>query len=271
MKVFISADIEGVGGVMARTHWHPDGADYKKACGWMLQEVNAAVEGALQAGAKTVIVRDAHNTATNLDLNDLHPAAELLSGWGPLGSMVEGVDETFDAVFLVGYHPRVGTQGGTLAHTWSANVLNLSVNDKTCGETGWAAMYAGHFNVPIALVTGDDKLSEQVASELPAGVHTVITKFGSTYNAARMRPLQTVRDEIRQTAARALSNAGTIAPLKIEYPVKLTIRFREWEMIHVCEAMPGVQRLDAHTFQCQPADIIEAQKYFVTLHRLSRS
>jgi len=271
MKVFISADIEGVNGVMARTHWHPEGAGYKRACEWMAREVNAAVEGALEAGATYVAVRDAHNTATNIDLDFLHPAAELLSGWGPLGSMVEGVDETFDAVFLVGYHAQVGTLGATLAHTWSSNVLELTVNGTTYGEAGWAALFAGHFNVPVALVTGDDKLAAQVRGELPGGVRTVVTKYGSTYNAARMRPMQAVRDEIRREAAAALRGVKSIAPFKVEFPVTLRIRFREWEMIHILEAVPGVRRLDAHTFVCQAADMIEAQKYFVTLHRLSRS
>ena len=162
MNVFISADIEGVCGVMGPCHWDPAGAEYKRACGWMTQEVNAAVRGALAAGAKRIVVKDAHNTATNIPLDELDPAAELISGWGPLDSMVEGVDSSFGAVFLIGYHARGGTIDGTLAHTFSSNVLDLRVNGQTVGEAGWAGMFAGHFDVPVALVTGDDKLKARV-------------------------------------------------------------------------------------------------------------
>ena len=271
MNVFISADIEGICGVTAQTHWSADGADYKRACGWMVEEVNAAVEGAVEAGAKRIVVKDAHATGTNIELERLHSAAELISGWGPLRSMVEGVDETFDLVFLIGYHARATTAGGTLAHTWSSNVMALEVEDRLLGETGWAAVFAGHFGVPVGMVTGDDKLVAQVKEELPAGVYTVMTKTGWGPNAACMRPVQQVRDEIRRTAAKALLEVNSIQPLKPSFPTSLRIRFRNWEGLDACEAVPHVQRVDAQTFECRVADAIEAQKYFATLHRLASS
>ncbi|HOW72844.1 MAG TPA: M55 family metallopeptidase [Phycisphaerae bacterium] len=271
MNVFISADIEGICGVMAQTHWSADGADYKRACGWMVEEVNAAVEGAIEAGAKRIVVKDSHGPGTNIELERLHPSAELISGWGPLRSMVEGIDETFDVAFLVGYHARATTAGGTLAHTWSSNVMALEVNDKALGETGWAATFAGHFGVPVVMVTGDDKLVAQVKEELPEGVYTVMTKTGWGPNAARMRPIQQVRDEIRRTAAKAVLDAESIPPLKPGFPATLRIRFRNWEGLHACEAVPHVRRVDPQTFECRVADALEAQKYFATLHRLANT
>lgn len=270
MRVFISADIEGVGGVVARTHWDASGNDYRQAREWMAQEVNAAIEGAVDAGAERIVVKDAHDTATNIPLDKLHPAAELISGWGPLGSMVEGVDHTFDAVFLIGYHAQVGTPGGTLAHTWSSHVLELLLNGQVLGEAGWAAAYAGHFNVPVALVTGDDKLAAQATTQLP-GVRTVVTKEGLAYNAARMRPLQQVRDDIRQAAATAVREAKGLSPFRPVFPAELIVRFRHWECLYALEAVPGVERIDVRSFRCRPADAVEAQKYFATLHRLARS
>lgn len=270
MNVFISADIEGISGVMARVHWSPGEADYKRACEWMTAEVNAAIEGALQAGAGRIVVKDAHNTATNIELDKLHPRAELISGWGPLGSMVEGVNESFDAVFLIGYHARAATVDGTLAHTWSSTVLDLQLNGRSIGESSWAAAFAGHFGVPIVLVTGDDKLTAQVRDELPPGVVTVTTKTGWTYNAAHMRPIADVRDEIRRAATNALAAAPSIQPLKPTLPVTLTMRFRNWENLHYCAAVPNVERLAADTFQCRAQNFIEAQRYFATLHRLAR-
>lgn len=270
MNVFISADIEGICGVVAARHWDPTGSDYRQACTWMAEEVNAAIEGALEAGAKQIVVKDSHNSGINIDLERLHPYAELISGWGPLGSMVEGVDSSFDAVFLIGYHARAATIDGTLAHTWASNLLDLQINGKTIGETGWAAAFAGHFNVPVVLVTGDDKLKAQVAEELPAGVRSVVTKTGWAYNAARMRPIKVVRDEIRAAAAESVRGCKQLPPYKPACPATLTMKFRHWEGLNICAAVPGVERLSSDTFRARPNDIIEAQKYFATLMRLAR-
>jgi D-amino peptidase len=236
----------------------------------MTEEVNAAVRGALEAGAARVLVKDSHNGATNIALDKLHPAAELISGWGPLASMVEGVDSSFDAVFLIGYHARGGTPGGTLAHMWSGNVLEFRLNDQVIGETGWAAAFAGHFDVPVALVTGDDKLKAQAEKELPAGFEFVMTKTGWAFNGARMRPILAVRDDIQAAAKRAVAKAGEIKPLKLKLPITMMLKFRHWEGLNAVAAVPGVERLAVDTFQCRAADMIEAQKYFITLHRLAR-
>jgi D-amino peptidase len=270
VNVFISADIEGVDGVMATTHQSTEGADFKLACQWMTAEVNAAVEGAIEGGAERIVVKDSHNTATNIELDKLHPAAELISGWGPLRSMVEGIDRSFNALFLIGYHARAMTTEATLAHTWSSHVLELLINGQPLGEVGWAAAFAGHFDVPLALVTGDDKLVAQTAQEVPAGFHHVVTKYGMAFTAARMRPVDQVREEIRLTAAKATANAKSLHAFKPKLPAAVRIRFRHWEGLDACEAVPNVQRLSVDTFEFRAADVIEAQKYFATLHRLAR-
>lgn len=270
MKVFISADIEGINGVVGDQHSDPQGADYARACDWMVKEVNAAIEGAFDGGASYVLVKDSHNTGTNINLEKLDPRAELVSGWGPLNSMVEGVDQTFGSVFLIGYHARATTLGGTLAHTWSGNVLDLSINGQIIGEVGWAALFAGHFGVPIGLVTGDDQLLAQVRHEIPEGVCTVMTKTGWAFNCAKQRPMIQVRDEIRTAARQAVTVSPRLACYRPTFPITLRIRFRHWERLSICEAVPGVRRVDAQTVEATAADAMEAQKYFVTLHRLAR-
>lgn len=269
MNIYISADIEGMAGIGGWHQAETDGRDYGLGRQWMTDQVNAAVEGAVEAGATTILVKDAHDTATNILLDKLHPAAELIVGWGPLKSMVEGVDESFDAVLLLGYHARAETVKGTLAHTWSGNLLELTVNDQPMGETGWAAIYAGHFGVPIAMVTGDDLLKEQIDQELPPGVHYVITKTGLAHESARMRPLQDVMTEIRETASAALSDIEALSVLRPRLPLTVTMRFRQWENLDACAAVPGVERIDVSTFRFQAADAIEAQKYFITLGRVA--
>jgi D-amino peptidase len=270
MNVFISADIEGVGGVMGWHQGDPTGRDYKLACQWMTAEVNAAIEGCLAAGATSIVVKDSHNEANNIELDKLHPAAELISGWGPLGSMVEGIDEQFDALVLIGYHARSSSVRGTLAHTWSSIILDLQLNGRSMGEAAWAAAFAGHYKVPLAMVTGDDRLKGQLDEELPPGFHYVITKTAMAYKAARMRPIEEVRSEIRETATAALSDVEALPVFEPELPATMTLRFRHWEKLTDLEAVPNVERIDANTVQVQVNSIIEAQKYFMTLVRLAR-
>jgi D-amino peptidase len=269
VNIFISADIEGMGGIVGWDQADNQGRDYGTARKWMTDQVNAAIEGALEAGATSVVVKDAHETATNILLDRLNPGAELISGWGPLGSMVEGVDDRFDAVFLLGYHARAMSLGGTLAHTWSGNVLDLQLNGQSIGEAAWAAAFAGHYNVPLALVTGDDKLKLQIEQELPPGSYYVITKTGMAHKAARLRPLKEVCEEIRDTAAASLSDVEGLPVFKPDMPATVSLRFRHWEGLDICAAVPHVRRLDVNVFEFTAADMIEAQKYFATLHRLA--
>jgi len=271
MSVFISADMEGVCGVCSLNQWEPGGSGYDRACEWMTGEVNAAVEGAVKAGARRIVVKDAHCDGNNIDLERLHPAAELISGWGPLNSMVEGIGSDFKALILIGYHARASTADGTFSHTWSRNVLDLRINDVSVGEAEWAAAFAGHFGVPVAMITGDDKLAGQVRKTLPPGIHFVVTKTGWAFNAAQMRPIAAVREEIRETAAKALSDLQRLPIYRPSLPATITMRFRNWEGLHACEAFPGVRRLSVDTFQYQAGDLIEAHRYFSTLQRLAKS
>ncbi|MDM8005988.1 MAG: M55 family metallopeptidase [Phycisphaerae bacterium] len=270
MNVFISADMEGICGIFGLHQWESDGHGYKQACEWMLGEVNAAVEGAVQAGATQIVVKDAHCDGNNIDLEKLHPAAELISGWGPLNSMVEGIGPEFNALILIGYHARAATADATFAHTWSRNVLELKVNGTVIGEAEWAAAFAGHFGVPVAMITGDDKLARQVRATIPAGFEFVVTKTGWSFNAARMRPIATVRHEIRETARKVLLEPRRLPVYRPPLPATITVRYRHWEGLHACEAVPNVKRLNVDTFEYTAADFIEAHKYFSTLNRLAK-
>lgn len=271
MNVFISADLEGVCGVCSTNQWESGGSGYARACEWMVGEVNAAVEGAVEAGARRVVVRDAHGEGTNIDIEKLHPAAELISGWGPLNSMVEGIGGTFDALLLIGYHARASTVDGTFAHTWSRNVLDLRINGVSVGEAEWAAATAGHYGVRLALISGDDKLAGQVRDTLPPGYRFVVTKTGWAFNAAQMRPIGIVRNEIREATTAALGDLQRLPVYKPGLPAAITMRFRHWEGLHACEAMPNVRRLSIDTLQYQASDFVEAHQYFSALQRLARS
>ncbi len=269
VNIFISADIEGMAGIVGWHQAETDGRDYAIGRLWMTEQVNAAVEGAIKGGATSVVVKDAHDSGMNILLDKLHPAAELIAGWGPVNSMVEGLDESFDAVMLLGYHARALSVGGTLAHTWSGNLLELTINGTPVGETAWAAAYAGHFGVPVAMITGDDKLKAQLDDELPPGVHFVQTKTGLGHKCARMRPLADVLQEIRDTAAASLADIEGLPVYRPDLPMVVTLRLRDWEGLDHVAAVPHVERLDTATFRFRAADVLEAQKYFVTMQRVA--
>src|SRR5437016_11887453 len=108
MRVYISGDIEGITGIVS---WSQCGRPNKDHYDWDFarrmysHDINAAIRGARAAGATTVVVKDSHNTGKNLLIEDLEPGTELISGYGAgLDGMMEGINSSFDAMMLVGYH-----------------------------------------------------------------------------------------------------------------------------------------------------------------------
>src|SRR5690625_3541862 len=165
MKIYISVDMEGVAGVVSWSQVTPGQPEDPAAREWMIEAANAAVEGALEAGATEVIVNDSHNGMRNLLLHQLHPHARLISGGLKDNAMMAGIDNTFSAAMFVGYHGRGGGEG-VLAHTWSSSVIGTRLNGVEVGEWGLNAMMAGEFGVPIVMVSGDDCVAKEVKEGL---------------------------------------------------------------------------------------------------------
>jgi len=162
LKVFISVDMEGVTGVVNVDDASRSGKDYDYFRQTMTREANAAIEGALAAGATDIVVRDSHGSALNLLPEMLHRSARLIRDWsgGPM-SMIEGIDASYDAAIYVGYHTRAGTPNGVLDHTSSGNVTDISVNGVSMPETGYNALMAGYYDVPVVFVAGDKAVCDQ--------------------------------------------------------------------------------------------------------------
>ncbi len=154
LKIFISADIEGVAGVVNAAQTSSSGEEYQKAREWMTDEVLAAIEGARAAGAVEFLVADAHGSMLNLLPDKFGSDTKLIRGWArPLG-MMQGIDGSFDAVFFIGYHAQAGTQDATIAHTITGSIYNFRINGVTVPEAGINGLIAGNFGVPVALDFG---------------------------------------------------------------------------------------------------------------------
>ena len=176
MKVLIAVDMEGITGVTTWDQVTPGHAEYARFRRLMTQDVNAAIRGALEAGADEVIVADGHWNASNILIEELDPRAKLNSGSPSPFSMMEGIDESIDAVFFIGYHARNGSPFAILDHTWSSRtVANIWLNELLTGEYGLNASLAGHFGVPVIMVSGDQTACAQM-SELLGDVEIAVVK-----------------------------------------------------------------------------------------------
>lgn len=261
MKVFVSADMEGVAGVVHGEHTLRDGKEHERARKLMTHEVNAAVEGVLEVNKRAaVVVNDSHGTMRNILPEELHEAAELISGSQKPLSMMQGIDSSFDAAFFVGYHARRGTYSGVLEHTYhGAVVSDVVINGKTMGETGINAAVAGYFKVPVALVTGDRAVTEEARSIL-GKVETVRVKEGVGRYAARCVSPSRAQMLIKDGASRALKNLKQFKPFKVSPPIRLEVALINTGMTEMAELVPGVKRIDGRTVSFVSGDYLEAFK-----------
>lgn len=271
MKVYISADIEGTTGVVHTAQSVGPGSEYERARKWMAQDVNAAIEGALAAGASEIIVNDAHESMRNLIIDDLHPAANLISGYPKPVSMLNGLDATFDTLFFIGYHARTGSRYGIINHTYSGSVVSkLRLNGQVVGEIGPNAALAGHFGVGVSLVTGDTA-TVQEAKEFLGDVETVAVKEGyGRYVALCIHPAE-ARQRIREAATRAVERAGDFQPYILKPPIRLEMCFPRTPMADEVELIPHMERIDDVSVAYEAEDMVQAYNLLQAMVTLAAS
>jgi len=257
VKVYIVTDLEGVAGVVLPEQVEPGSRHYEEARRLLVAEVNAAVEGALAAGATEVVVNDGHNGGFNIPLEELHEEAKIVLG-SPRPFSLGGLDESFAAVFLVGYHSRAGAPRGVLSHTMDSRaVYRFRVNGVEMGEIGIVALIAGRFNVPVALVTGDEAAVSEARSLL-GDVEGVVVKWGLGRQYAISLSPKKARRLIREAAERALRRLRDFKPFKMSPPYELILEYTRAEYADVASRVPGVERVDERTVRVVDTDIISA-------------
>lgn len=265
MKVLISADMEGTCGVVSWVQVMPpevigsseasSTVEYERARVRMTREVNAAIEGALDAGADEVIVNESHDGMRNLLPKEMHPACRFISGSDkPLG-MMQGVDlDGIGAVFYTGYHAKAGTPGGPLAHTWTGWLNDVRFDGTSTGEFGINAAIAGHFGVPVVLVTGDEKAVGQTQSMLGDQVVGVAVKEGySTFAALHLHP-ETALTRIKEGASEAVRRASGATPWTLPTACTVELDFDHQARADQACYVPGIIRAGERTISWQPAD-----------------
>jgi len=270
LKVYISADMEGVVGTVTSDQLGPSGFEYQRFREIMTAEVNAAIDAAREAGATTILVSDSHGNGENLLMDRLPQDIELVRSWPrPLG-MMEGIDDTFDAVLFIGYHASTANPRGVRAHTMSsANLTALRLNGRDMPEAGVSAAIAGHFGVPVVMISGDDAIAEEARGIL-GDLEAAVTKHALGFHSARTLMPEASYALIREKVRTALGRLGDFRPFRLEGPVTLDIGFKNYMPAEVAAYLPGVERVDSHTIRYTGPDMLDVSRFleFLTSYRV---
>lgn len=262
MRVFISADMEGVTGLVAASELLPDGPDYPRFRALMTANVNAAIDGLTQGGAAHILVCDAHNNSRNILIEDLRPPARLIrGGTKPLG-MMEGIDDSFAAACFVGYHAMFGTHRAIADHTWDPYAVQaVTINGRGVGEIGLNAALAGWFGLPVALVTGDDATARETADVLPWAERVIVKEAKGRFAADCLLP-EAAQALIRDGAANALAHLGRMEPWRIAGATAIAIAFFTAGQAERAAWVPGADLTAPRVVTCRGADFWEMYRAY---------
>ncbi len=261
MKIYISADMEGVVGVVTGEQLGPQGFEYQRFREFMTQEVNAAIEAAFAAGATEIVVSDSHGNGQNLLIEKLPKNITLVRSWPRPLMMMQGIDETFNGAIFIGYHSGTTNPEGVRAHTMSsANFADIRLNGASMSEAGVNAAIAGHFGVPVIMVSGDDAAVKETA-ELLGPIEGAVVKWNYGFHSARTLMPEAANELIREKVKRAIGRIGEFKPYKISAPVQLEVRFKNYRPAEVLNYLSSVDRTDSRTIRFQGRDMLEVSRF----------
>ena len=263
-RVYISVDMEGISGVNGDDQTSAGQAEYARARKLMAEDANAAIRGAFEGGATDVLVNDSHGGQRNLLPEDLDPRARLISHSFKRHGMMEGLDDSFDAVIFVGYHAKADTPRGLFAHTGSGVVRDLQINGRSVGEGGMNAALAAYYGVPVVSVSGDDVAIGEVKESAP-NARGVIVKRAINVRAVELKPLAQARREIQEAAKEGVAMAKKAAPVR--GPVRVQLRYRNFTYPEVATAFREIELVAPDTVAFTRETMPEAYRLIRVLYR----
>ncbi len=272
MKVYISTDFEGVAGIVDWDQILVGSHDYDMGRRLLLGEVNAAIDGARDAGASAFVVNDSHSSMRNLDPEQLHGEASLLSGKHKPLYMMEGLDASFDAIFFIGYHGSIGAERATLSHSYNPRAIwEARINGEVAGETALNALVAAHFGVPIALVTGDQTTIEEANRLSPSPQGAVVKRAVTRFAAESLHPT-VARERIRIAAREALAVTRLKSAPVFPSPTTIEVTFLTADMAEMSAWIQGVERVpgEPRMVRYGGSDLLVLFQTFVTIVMLTR-
>lgn len=246
MRIYILADMEGISGIRMLEQVKSDCPEYEDGCRLMMQDINTAVDAAFQAGAQEVVACDTHGGGGQVRLAEMDPRAtyEMPAHY----NMMPSLDQSFDGLILLGHHAQAGTLNGFLDHTMnSSSWFEYRINGEVVGEIGIEAAYAGHFNVPVVVVTGDEALCQE-AQQLFGHVECATVKWGLGRNRAKCLSLPEAHKRIGTAIQTALSSMAQYKPYQPALPATVQLTFCRSDMADA-NCSVGIERIDARTIQ----------------------
>jgi D-amino peptidase len=260
-RIYISVDMEGVVGVVTGDQLGPSGFEYGRAREWMTNEVLAAIEGARAAGATEFVISDSHGNGENLLLDRLPGDVTLIRSWPRPLMMMEGIDETFDAAIFIGYHSSTNNPAGVRAHTMSSGRLaGVYLNGVAVPEAGINAAIAGHFGVPVIMISGDDAIAEE-SRALLGDIETAVVKWAISFHSARTLMPGAAYDLIREKVRTAIERIDDFDPYVLDGPITFDVTFKNYRPSEVLAYLPIVERTDSHSIRFVGKDMIEVSRF----------
>lgn len=251
MKVYISADIEGVNHICSWNETEYNDPRYYEFKKQMTDEVRAACIGAHNAKATEIFVKDAHDSAMNLDFSELPEYVTLHRGWeGSPASMMAGLDRSFDAVIFTGYHSPASSDGNPLSHTMNTRLHHIKINGQITSEFLINALYASYLKVPVSFLSGDDNLTKQV-KEINNNIEVVATKEGR-HGAVVSRHPSVTNSEIEAGVWKALNRDLSKNFVALPESFDIEIQFKNHKDAYSSSFFPGctLKGTDTVFFHC---------------------
>jgi D-amino peptidase len=272
MRFYISADIEGIVGVVSREHTGPQGFEYERARDWMTDTVAVACEAAYAAGAREIVISDSHGSGQNLKLERLPENVQLVrSSPRPL-AMMQGIEVgRYEGAMFIGYHSGSTALAGILAHTMrSVSLREVRLNGRVLPEAGVNAAIAGHFGVPVIMISGDDAFVAET-KELLGDVEAATVKWVySTLSARTLMPAAAYR-LVRDGVTKAIERRRQFKPFLIPGPIQLQVSFKHRLPVDYLSFCKFIERVDAFTVRYEGADIVEISRFLVFMLGYSSS
>lgn len=261
LSIYISADLEGVTGAVTSEQLGPSGFEYARFREFMTLEVIAAIDAARAAGATRILVSDSHGNGQNLLIERFASDVEIIRSWPRPLMMMEGIDETFDAVFFIGYHASTSNMEGVRAHTMSsANLTAVRLNGMLMSEGGVNAAIAGHFGVPVVMISGDDAVVEEVRGML-GDIEGAVVKQALGFHSTRTLTPEAGRERISEAVTRAMGRLDDFSAFTLEGPYELELSFKSYTAVELLAYLPNVERVDSHTVRFIGRSMIEVSMF----------
>ena len=259
-KIFISVDMEGITGVVQPAQLGPDGFEYQRAREWMTAEVNAAIQGARDAGPADIVVCDSHGNGQSVLIDKLPDDVQIVRGFPRPLEMMQGIDASFAAALFIGYHASEWTADAVRGHTISsARLLGVKLNGMEVSEGIYNAALAGQFGVPIAFISGDRLAVSQLQKVVPSAEGAIVKEPFGYHSAQTVTPARG-QALIRDGVKRAMAKLGTLQPYRVKTPIDLEVGFKLTIDAERAAFIPGLTRSDAHNVKGTFPDMIQITK-----------